>query len=229
MTISQTSEKWLSWVQVGIISGTMLGTLGLSIAGKPAAPFAAVGLGVLLLLRFGDIASLTLKAFGAEAVVERAERAANDADKATGEAEQAIEALKDLGKALVATSLSLAALRGNTFASFLGTTLGMRDLLVGSLEEMGCTPKEIEDVTAVFKSSLVGNMLKEALQAMPAESSSAIAVPTLNLIDDLPKNFDIARAKTLFEEQGFTDEAKVWLDRIELFIATGDIKVKAAD
>ncbi len=229
MTDFPKREGWLIRAQVGIIALTMLGTLGLSVFDKPAAPFAIVGLGVLLLLRFGDIASLTLKGFGAEAVVQRAERAASDADKAAEDALQTIEALKELGKSLAVVALTPPIFTGNSFSNSLETTLISRDLIVQSLESLGCTPAEIKLVMSPFQVSFTASMLTEAIKSLPPRSQIEVSEPATAAMNDPKKAPDIARVRALFKEYGSTDEAENWLDKIERFLTTGYTDIKPID
>lgn len=223
MSQSDYTEPWLIRTQVIIAAVTFIGTFLLSILDKPAAPFAAVGIGGLLLFRFGDIASLTLEGFGAKAAVTKAERAARGADRATHEAEQAIETLKAIGTNLSVMALIQVSTRDMPFSDFLNTTVALRSVVISNLERLGNTPDEIEKATSFVTAALIRRMFSEALDTMPIEHSAAIHDQIFALCDLLPEKIDMAQARVLFSEQGFTDEAKDWLNKIELFQKTGEV------
>jgi hypothetical protein len=161
VTPPQALEGRLTRAQIGIIAVTMLGTLGLSVFDKPAAPFAVVSLGVLLLLRFGDIASLTLKGFGAEAVIQRAERAVSEADRA-------VEALKQLGMNLSKTVLTLQAIQGRRGSvPTLRGSLRARNVIVSNLQDLGLTFDEAEQAAVVFDDFMVFDLVTRAIHFAP--------------------------------------------------------------
>ncbi len=142
----------LSGIQKLIVITTFLGTLGLSIANRPAVAFGIVGLGTLLLLLFGtDIARITIRLLGGEAIIERAEkaekdalRAAQEAKHAVEEAEKAIEALRQLSMHLSTTVLHLEAAQGLDMMRETAKAVRNRDVVRHHLEVMGCEPDQVK-------------------------------------------------------------------------------------
>ncbi len=224
MNISERRDDLLLFAQIALGLFTLIGTLLLSADDKPAAAFAAVGLGSMLLLRFGDIASLSLKAFGAEAVVERAQRAASEADKAAEDAVKAIEALKQTGMNLSSAVLLLQTLVGQGGKVTIAGVVDLRRTIVKDLQALGCTPAQIDEVMEMPDHVTVITMVNEATSAMRADHAASIR-PLLSPLMMRPP-INLSRVKAVFAEYEVSDRAEKWLAEAENFQKAGEVDLK---
>lgn len=221
MRLLKSYAEWQIAAQVGITALLLLGTLGLSVASRPAAPFAAVGLGVLVLLRLGDIASLTLKAFGAEAIITRAERAASDADRAAQDAVEAIEALKEVGMTLSSVVLSMQPLLGRNATISIDGALETRNEIVTKLKALGCSPDQIAGVLESFNEILIKTMVYGALEGMVITQALDLEKELAEPLGYAP--IDMTLVREIFAKYKITDKAERWLSQAEQFRRTGEI------
>jgi hypothetical protein len=203
--------------QIGLVGFTMVGTLLLSAFGRAAAPFATVGLGALLLLRFGDIASLTFKAFGAEAIIQRAERAAEDATKA-------IEALKQTGMHLSSMVLTLQTLLGQGGTVTIAGVLTSRRTVLSDLEALGCTRNEVAEVMRLPDHITLMQMVTTASNAMRVDHMALMKEKLTSVLEHEP--IDMPAVRAVFREYEVTQKAERWLSQAEQFQKTGEVDLE---
>ncbi len=238
ITLPKTVGGWLFLIaQVTVVLATLLGTFWLVLAGRSAGSFAAVGVGVLFLFRFGDIATLSFKAFGIEAAITRAKQAEEDALKAANEAINAVEeanktidALKQLGMHLSSLTLPIV-LDGSMRRATLEVAMQYRNTAKRQLEAMGCTSKQIEstlvsfDLDATLKMIMeIADLLKIPFQLVelhrdlwPSEQFNAVHLSQ-------GFTYEVEGLRKYFRERTtMTPELESWINEIIRFQKTGEI------
>lgn len=223
-------ESKLSGIQKLIVATTFLGTLGLSIANRPAVAFGIVGLGTLLLLLFGsDIARVTVRLLGGEAIIERAERAEHDALKAAQEAKSAVaevektlEALRQLGMHLSSAVLVLDVSQGIGLMRQPEAAVKGRDVVRDDLRAMGCKPEDIDATLKSFNNMAALGLLNEVAQAVAPEEARRIVREMFAKVS-VQGSFQIEEAKATFAQYvEMTPELSEVLEEVIKLEETGE-------
>lgn len=229
-------EKWLVITQISVVAFTLLCVLGLLVVDKPVWPLVGTGLGVLVLLRFDEIASFTFKGFGLETAITRAKQAEKDALEAAeeakstaAEAKKTIESLKQLGMNLTSSVMPLLVASGTPeLKTSVEVAIGKRQSIKHHFEAMGLTQQQIADVFSGFDNLAVIQLVYETANRLeftfqPSELSKKTFPTGKNLI--LKKLvLKTEHLKDFFGDYtNMTLELENWSDEIATFTQTGEI------